>query len=550
MMNLPIDNDTAHHIFPEQDLSSLHILGTALYKNHGGVVSQHEHAASMYGYHHAPQHPQPFVPQLCMLLDTPVIATQSNSPYPQPQIPMVDFTQNYTELPCSPATCESPSISEPYVIAKLPISLYHKILDMLQIQQHHMPQALHIEAPAHDPSILETSPYTMSPSPILPMMQQNFGIKSSPTKLRDDEEFHIKGSWTEEEDKRLIDLVKKHGAKRWSFIATHLKGRIGKQCRERYLNHLDPRISKKAWTTEEDSVILDMHKKYGNQWAKISRMLSGRTANAIKNHWNSTLSRRLEITGSNINKVKKEDSMISTSQEHEDISVDIQHTHPFNLLPQQDSIVTAQQVMNRKRTLQEYNDSQQQIQQQQEQFKLTECLIAQSPPAKKARFSDNTMKLETDENMSEFSPYGNQLDMHGDGNQLDLNGDDNKKRKYDNLRVQLQEESNNSNFHPHTVDTTEEFDLNLICATPKIGDCALNVNGGQLSGGRYMTGTTSHNSSFLSPTSQLLLPSTPDATTQSNNNGNVSTRSASSEVEFLWSPKSTKNSNGSGIICS
>lgn len=43
----------------------------------------------------------------------------------------------------------------------------------------------------------------------------------------------IKGQWTPEEDQRMVELVQQHGAKKWSFIASQLKGRIGKQCRER-----------------------------------------------------------------------------------------------------------------------------------------------------------------------------------------------------------------------------------------------------------------------------------------------------------------------------
>jgi myb proto-oncogene protein len=43
----------------------------------------------------------------------------------------------------------------------------------------------------------------------------------------------IKGPWTEDEDAKLKMLVEKQGASNWSEIATHLPGRIGKQCRER-----------------------------------------------------------------------------------------------------------------------------------------------------------------------------------------------------------------------------------------------------------------------------------------------------------------------------
>ncbi|KAI3807030.1 hypothetical protein L1987_22950 [Smallanthus sonchifolius] len=51
-----------------------------------------------------------------------------------------------------------------------------------------------------------------------------------------------KGQWTKEEDSVLRQLVEKHGERKWSYIAGMLKGRIGKQCRERWHNHLRPNI--------------------------------------------------------------------------------------------------------------------------------------------------------------------------------------------------------------------------------------------------------------------------------------------------------------------
>jgi len=64
-----------------------------------------------------------------------------------------------------------------------------------------------------------------------------------------------------------------------------MEWRTGKQCRERYINQLDPNIKKTPWTLEEDTTIKRLHDQLGKKWSKFMDYLPGRSDNAIKNRW-------------------------------------------------------------------------------------------------------------------------------------------------------------------------------------------------------------------------------------------------------------------------
>ena len=77
-----------------------------------------------------------------------------------------------------------------------------------------------------------------------------------------------------------------HGAEDWSTCAASMGGtRTEVRCRQRWLNVLDPSINHGPWSLEEDKILIDTHKKVGNKWAEIARLLPGRTDISVKKRW-------------------------------------------------------------------------------------------------------------------------------------------------------------------------------------------------------------------------------------------------------------------------
>jgi len=127
--------------------------------------------------------------------------------------------------------------------------------------------------------------------------QQSWAAQSSVPGGRSSRAHSFSSGWQPDEDARLQQLVQHNGAGKWnSVIAPRMGSRSGKQCRERWHNQLDPSIRKEPFTEQEDCLILESVNKLGPSWSAISKLLPpGRTDNAIKNRYNSTLARALGV---------------------------------------------------------------------------------------------------------------------------------------------------------------------------------------------------------------------------------------------------------------
>jgi len=97
----------------------------------------------------------------------------------------------------------------------------------------------------------------------------------------------MRGKWTAEEDKQLREAVRRYGQKNWQQVAHCLKDRTGQQCLHRWQKTLNPDIRRGRWSPTEDMRLTLAVKAYGRspRWVMVQKHIPGRTDVQCRERW-------------------------------------------------------------------------------------------------------------------------------------------------------------------------------------------------------------------------------------------------------------------------
>jgi myb proto-oncogene protein len=95
----------------------------------------------------------------------------------------------------------------------------------------------------------------------------------------------FKCKFTAAEDVQLTDVVQHSGCKNWAAVARQIPGRNARQCRERWMNYINPNLERTPLTAEEECLLEQKFAEHGTRWQLIASFFPDRGKHFIKNHW-------------------------------------------------------------------------------------------------------------------------------------------------------------------------------------------------------------------------------------------------------------------------
>lgn len=123
-----------------------------------------------------------------------------------------------------------------------------------------------------------------------------------------------KNRFSRKDDETLRKLIREMGTKDWGKIATRMPGnRNPRQCRERWINYVNPLIKKKPWDQEEDNLLIEKYEEIGSKWKILKACFPHRSTNQIKNRLTTLLRHKEKME--NLNYISEEESDVQENAE-------------------------------------------------------------------------------------------------------------------------------------------------------------------------------------------------------------------------------------------
>ncbi|CAF2090634.1 unnamed protein product [Brassica rapa] len=99
-------------------------------------------------------------------------------------------------------------------------------------------------------------------------------------------------TWSQQEDDILRKQITLHGTDNWAIIASNFTDKSTRQCRRRWYTYLNSDFKRGGWSPEEDTLLCEAQRVFGNRWTEIAKVVSGRTDNAVKNRFTTLCKKR------------------------------------------------------------------------------------------------------------------------------------------------------------------------------------------------------------------------------------------------------------------
>ncbi|KAL9249642.1 Transcription factor MYB88-like protein [Drosera capensis] len=129
-------------------------------------------------------------------------------------------------------------------------------------------------------------------------------------------------TWTQEEDDILRQQISVHGTENWTLIASKFNDKTTRQCRRRWYTYPNTDFKKGGWSPEEDMLLCEAHKIFGNRWTEIAKVVSGRTDNAVKNRF-STLCKKRAKQNSSLHISSNNKRVLADEDPHSEGTLDV-----------------------------------------------------------------------------------------------------------------------------------------------------------------------------------------------------------------------------------